>query len=100
MIDSELIVCRVIEHQKVEYCELIEDQKAECYEDVLCDVIELIEDKNVEDQETEFYEVIEDQKVELIEIEDQKDTVIKYNKDINRLKSPRNESDEIKKLTY
>ena len=42
--------------------------------------------------------VIEDQKVELIEIEDQKDKVIKYSEDINMLKSSRNESDEIKKL--
>ena len=103
--DNELIVCRVIEDQKVECCELIKDQKAEycesieCYEDVFCEVIELIEDKNVEyceiieGQEVEFCEVMEDQKVELIEIEGQKDKVIKYNDDINMLKSSRNESD-------
>ena len=109
LINSELIVCRVIEDQKVECCELIEDQKAEycefieCYEDVFCEVIE---DKSVEyreiieDQEAKFCEVIEDQKVELIEIEDRKDKVIKYNEDINMLKSSRNESDEIKKLNF
>ena len=95
--------------EKIESCELINDQKDEC-----CEIIE--------DQKIEFYELIDDQKDELIEniesselIDDQKeefceiiDGIIKHKKieiirrqkveDINMLKQSRNESNKLKEL--
>ena len=85
-IDYEPMKCfESVNDQKVEFCEIIEDQKVEIIE---CE--EIIEDQKVEI--IEYEEIIEDQKVEIIEseeiIEDQK--VEKFSK--NGLKQ-----EEIKK---
>ena len=124
LIDSEYIVCKLIEDQKVEYYEIIEDQNVECcklIEDKKAEIIgccELIEDQNVEiiewcgiiedqkieycetieDQKVEYCEIIEDEKVEYYElIEDQKVEIIEHQKveDINMFKSSRSEMKKI-----
>ena len=73
----------MIEDQKVDYYELINDQKGELIENV--ESSELIDD-----QKDECWEIVEHKKIE----------IIRHQKveDINMLKSLRNESDKIKEL--